>query len=357
MILTCLVLVSLLAAITAEDCKGKYEVGVAYPGNDLNNGRKSKKESPEECQALCKTFKKCNGWTWGADGDDCWVKKKLEKGKRTKNHPNRVSGTRNSCPGSSSGPGSGSGIGSGSGFGAGSGSGKRTGSGLETGKGSGSGSDCKGEYEVGVAYPGNDLNNGRESKKESPEKCQALCKTFKNCNGWTWGADGDDCWVKKKLEEGKRTKQYPNRVSGTRNSCLGSNSGSGSGKKSSSGSGIWTEGSQVNCWNGCGKKGGLCEKVCGSNGYCCRKGYNDCSKAAQKVAQKKHHSCLKSQGTWTEGSQVNCWNGCGKKGGLCEKVCGSNGYCCRKGHNDCSKPAQKVAQKNHHSCLKMQDRP
>jgi len=108
----------------------------------------------------------------------------------------------------------------------------------------------------------------------------------------------------------------------------------------------------VNCWNDCGGKGGLCEKVCGSNGYCCRKGFNDCSKGAQQVALNERHSCLTKQGTWTQ-LQVNCWDGCGKKGGLCEKVCGSSGYCCRKGFNDCSKAAQQVAPVKQHSCVIM----
>ena len=27
-------------------------------------------------------------------------------------------------------------------------------------------------------------------------------------------------------------------------------------------------------------------------------------------------------------SNINCWTPCGKVGGLCESVCGSNGFCC-----------------------------
>ena len=29
-----------------------------------------------------------------------------------------------------------------------------------------------------------------------------------------------------------------------------------------------------------------------------------------------------------------CWDKCGEKGGLCESVCGDNGYCCSSGKTD-----------------------
>merc|ERR1712055_394283 len=50
---------------------------------------------------------------------------------------------------------------------------------------------------------------------------------------------------------------------------------------------------KADCWSGCGRKGGLCEDVCGTNGYCCRKGFNDCPNEAQQAAGSASHSCVR----------------------------------------------------------------
>ena len=60
----------------------------------------------------------------------------------------------------------------------------------------------------------------------------------------------------------------------------------------------WVMTSDVDCWSaGCGR-GGRCERVCGFNGYCCKKGVNDdqCSEEAQAAALSTHHVCVKEAG-------------------------------------------------------------
>merc|ERR1711962_360949 len=46
-----------------------------------------------------------------------------------------------------------------------------------------------------------------------------------------------------------------------------------------------------NCWGACGHKGGKCSK-CGPGGYCCRQGWKNCPVMLQRMAQKNHHSCV-----------------------------------------------------------------
>merc|ERR1719187_970233 len=72
---------------------GQYEYGVAYPGNDLNNGETM--ERPEQCQDLCKKTPGCFGWTWGSEGDRCFVKHTLAN--KREGEKGRVSGKKNSC--------------------------------------------------------------------------------------------------------------------------------------------------------------------------------------------------------------------------------------------------------------------
>merc|ERR1719412_3575546 len=45
---------------------------------------------------------------------------------------------------------------------------------------------CKGNYELGTAYPdpGKNLNHGTKNKTKSPKACQALCKTNPQCQLW-----------------------------------------------------------------------------------------------------------------------------------------------------------------------------
>merc|ERR1719242_2910717 len=79
---------------------------------------------------------------------------------------------------------------------------------------------CKGKYELDTAYPdpGRELNNGKEDKTGSPEACQALCKTNPQCQLWTWGRNGGECWLKKERSLTKK-KEEKSLVSGTRKAC------------------------------------------------------------------------------------------------------------------------------------------
>ena len=64
-----------------------------------------------------------------------------------------------------------------------------------------------------------------------------------------------------------------------------------------------------------------------------------------------------SLGGWVQISTDNCWTRCGAKGGLCEDVCGSNGFCCRKGYNDCTSEAGDVSPIDHTCVRKTADNP
>merc|ERR1712099_125487 len=96
-------------------------------------------------------------------GGECWLKKERSLTKK-KEEKSLVSGTRKACP------------------------------------------PCKGKYELDTAYPdpGRELNNGKEDKTGSPEACQALCKTNPQCQLWTWGRNGGECWLKKERSLTKR---------------------------------------------------------------------------------------------------------------------------------------------------------
>ena len=72
-----------------------------------------------------------------------------------------------------------------------------------------------------MAYPGNDLNNGGEHRGGTPEQCQELCKETPGCVGWTWGFNGDECWVKHTLAN--KREGVDGRVSGKKNACKGDN--------------------------------------------------------------------------------------------------------------------------------------
>ena len=79
---------------------------------------------------------------------------------------------------------------------------------------------CKGKYELDTAYPdpGRELNNGAKDKTGSPEACQALCKTNPQCQLWTWGRNGGECWLKTWGSLTKR-REEKSLVSGTRKAC------------------------------------------------------------------------------------------------------------------------------------------
>ena len=70
-----------------------------------------------------------------------------------------------------------------------------------------------------MLYAGNDLNDGRTDRRNSPEECQILCQRTSGCVGWEWGSyGGDACWVKSKLESPKIVSSALGLVAGKRNS-------------------------------------------------------------------------------------------------------------------------------------------
>ena len=64
------------------------------------------------------------------------------------------------------------------------------------------------------------MNQGGKTKRETPEECLELCQETPGCFGFTWGRNGDECWLKNGRKEGKK-KEVEGRVSGTRYSCKG----------------------------------------------------------------------------------------------------------------------------------------
>ena len=82
---------------------------------------------------------------------------------------------------------------------------------------------CKGQLELSVNYPGNDLNNGHLHKKKTVEECQAFCQADPACVGFIYytkkGQYFGSCYKKKTL--GKRV-GYPAAVGhiyGSRDAC------------------------------------------------------------------------------------------------------------------------------------------
>ena len=67
------------------------------------------------------------------------------------------------------------------------------------------------------------------------------------------------------------------------------------------------------CWVKCGREGGLCERVCGVHGFCCRKNYDnyehtpECPNSASEAATERHHTCMIKD---TEGD-FKVWNSWG----------------------------------------------
>ena len=63
------------------------ERGIAYPGNDLRNGKTG---SWEKCSELCRSVSTCRVWTWTTSSKWCFVKRK--KGRKLRN-TNKISGS------------------------------------------------------------------------------------------------------------------------------------------------------------------------------------------------------------------------------------------------------------------------
>jgi len=49
---------------------------------------------------------------------------------------------------------------------------------------------------------------------------------------------------------------------------------------------------EADCWNPCGRKGGVCQHYCGHKGFCCRKGFDDCPVLASEWASPLRHTCV-----------------------------------------------------------------
>ena len=112
------------------------------------------------------------------------------------------------------------------------------------------------------------------------------------------------------------------------------------------------EKAQADAVNGGWSEWGRCSKTCGTGTQ-----KRSCTSpspsngGAQCSGSSSQNYNTQSCPSWGLFSRVNCWNGCGKQGGLCENICGTNGYCCRRGFNDCPREAQQVALNNHHACV------
>ena len=64
-----------------DDCFSK---NIGLPGNNIAgyDGRKSLKDSAEDCQKLCQEVDECNYFTWRKNTRYCWIKdKKTNKAK------------------------------------------------------------------------------------------------------------------------------------------------------------------------------------------------------------------------------------------------------------------------------------
>lgn len=100
------------------------------------------------------------------------------------------------------------------------------------------------------------------------------------------------------------------------------------------------------CWSECNKRDGKCD-FCGSNGFCCRKGYNKYG-CDGKIGGNDHHICVTYPGPGLENMGETCWYPCDKKEGACG-FCGLDGVCCRKGYtgNGCD---GKIGGDDDHRC-------
>merc|ERR1711868_310696 len=75
-----------------------------------------------------------------------------------------------------------------------------------------------------------------------------------------------------------------------------------------------------------------------------------CATTSDYNKDKKWGDCGEATGVPFRTNTKDCWYNCGVSGGKCD-WCGTNGYCCRKGWKDCSKRFQDVALSSHHTCL------
>jgi len=97
----------------------------------------------------------------------------------------------------------------------------------------------------------------------------------------------------------------------------------------------------------CKTNNGGCAHICSNkNGIAvcsCKRGFQ--MKALVK-------SCKPQKVPYTVNAKFDCWSGCGKKGGVCTKVCGKGGYCCRKNFKGCPREMTAIASTLHHTCMK-----
>jgi uncharacterized protein YfaP (DUF2135 family) len=67
-----------------------FEDNYAYPGNDMNNGNRNKKNTAVECREDCLRTDACVGFTWNKISQDCWLKPTMVQGRR--DNPETISG-------------------------------------------------------------------------------------------------------------------------------------------------------------------------------------------------------------------------------------------------------------------------
>merc|ERR1719458_1259310 len=86
------------------------------------------------------------------------------------------------------------------------------------------------------------------------------------------------------------------------------------------------------CWKGCEKTQGRCE-WCGTDGWCCRLGWEGNGCDGSMGASGMGHVCTSKEElptTAIANKGKDCWWGCKKTQGECE-WCGTEGWCCRLG--------------------------
>jgi len=59
-------------------------------------------------------------------------------------------------------------------------------------------------FEDNINYPGNDMNNGHENKKNDAVQCREDCLRTDGCVGFAWNKETNDCWLKPTMIQGKK---------------------------------------------------------------------------------------------------------------------------------------------------------
>merc|ERR1719402_1198440 len=59
-------------------------------------------------------------------------------------------------------------------------------------------------FEDNTNYPGNDMNNGHDNKKNDAVQCREDCLRTDGCVGFAWNKETNDCWLKPTMIQGKK---------------------------------------------------------------------------------------------------------------------------------------------------------